>query len=329
MKKEQLKIMQSYDLNMKVELTKKRIEEFIYKMGGVDNVYIAFSGGKDSTVLLHIARQLYPNIKAVFSNTGLEFPEIVEFVKTIENVDIVTPKKSFYRVIKEDGYPMVSKKVSNAIRLAKRNINNGNYNTFRVKQLTEGLKGSKFNMKKWGYLLNAPFNVTEKCCDYLKKEPMKTYEEKTNKKPIVATMASESLQRETSFLKTGCNTFNEGKQISRPLGFWTEQDVLKYICINEIEYCSIYGNIECRMVDSNDEIGWDWEYYTTGEKRTGCIFCGFGVHLEKGENRYQRLEKTHPKLHDYCMNKLGFKDVCNYMGIPFEQEHFKLDGGHE
>lgn len=329
MKKEQLKIMQSYDLSMKVELTKKRIEEFVYKMGGIDNVYIAFSGGKDSTVLLHIARQLYPNIKAVFSNTGLEFPEIVKFVKTLENVDIVTPKKSFYRVIKEDGYPVVSKKVSNAIRLAKRNIKKGNYNTFRVKQLTEGLEGSKFNMEKWGYLLNAPFNVTEKCCDYLKKEPMKTYEKKNNKKPIVATMATESLQREVSFLKTGCNTFNEGSEISRPLGFWSEQDVLKYICINEVEYCSIYGNIECRMVDSNDEIGWDWEYYTTGEKRTGCIFCGFGVHLEKGENRYQRLEKTHPKLHDYCMNKLGFKDVCNYMGIPFKQEHSKLDRGHE
>lgn len=320
MNKEQLKLMQGYDLNMKVELTKKRLGEFVYKMGGVDNVYIAFSGGKDSTVLLHIARQLYPNIKAVFSNTGLEFPEIVEFVKSIDNVDMVTPKKSFYRVIKDDGYPMVSKKVSNAVRLAKRNIKNGDYDTFRVKQLTEGLEGSKFSMKKWGYLLDAPFNVTEKCCDYLKKEPMKTYEKLTNKKPVVATMAYESLQRETSYLKTGCNTFSEGKQMSRPMGFWTEQDVLKYIAINEIEYCSIYGMIECRMVDSNNEIGWDWEYYTTGEKRTGCIFCGFGVHLEKGENRYQRLQKTHPKLYDYCMNKLGFKDVCNYMNIPCESE---------
>ena len=51
-----------------------------------------------------------------------------------------------------------------------------------------------------------------------------------------------------------------------------------------------------------------------------CIFCGFGVHLEKGQNKYQRLELTHPQLHDYCMNKLGFKDVCQYMGIPYSNK---------
>ena len=51
-----------------------------------------------------------------------------------------------------------------------------------------------------------------------------------------------------------------------------------------------------------------------------CVFCGFGVHLEKGENRYQRLERTHPQLHDYCMNKLGFKEVCEYMGIKYSNK---------
>lgn len=319
MNKNILKIKQNYPLEMKIEMSKRRIENFI-NFFGKDNVYIAFSGGKDSTVLLHLVRSLYPDIPAVFSNTGLEFPEIVKFAMSQHNVVMVRPKKSFSKVIKEDGYPMVSKKVSNAVRLAKQNIKDGKMNTFRVKQLTEGLDGSKFNMKKWGYLLNAPFNLTEKCCYYLKKEPLKRYEKETGRKPIVATMATESLQRESSYLKTNCNSFNEGGEMSRPLSFWSEQDILKYLACNEIEICSVYGEIKVDMVDTDDFIGWDWFYYTTGEKRTGCIFCGFGVHLEKGENRYQRLERTHPKLHDYCMNKLGFKDVCEYMNIKYKKE---------
>lgn len=318
MSKNILRIKQHYTLEMKVEMTKRRIENFVRHMGK-ENVYIAFSGGKDSTVLLHIARQLYPDIPAVFSNTGLEYPDIVKFAMSQENVTMIRPKKSFSRVIKEDGYPIVSKKVSNAVRLAKQNIKDGKLNTFRVKQLTEGLEGSKFSMKKWGFLLNAPFDVTDKCCYYLKKEPMKRYEKETGKKPIVATMAQESLQRESSYLKTNCNTYNEGTEMSRPLSFWTEQDILRYLACNEIPFCSVYGDIKAEIVDNPySTTGWDWHYYTTGEKRTGCIFCGFGVHLEKGKNRYQRLEETHPKLHDYCMNKLGFKDVCEYMNIPYK-----------
>ena len=56
-----------------------------------------------------------------------------------------------------------------------------------------------------------------------------------------------------------------------------------------------------------------------------CVFCGFGVHLEKGENRYQRLERTHPQLHDYCMNKLGFKEVCEYMGIKYSNKEREIE----
>ena len=51
-----------------------------------------------------------------------------------------------------------------------------------------------------------------------------------------------------------------------------------------------------------------------------CIFCMYGIHLEKGQNRFQRLEITHPQLHEYCMNKLGFKEVCEYMNIPYKGE---------
>lgn len=78
--------MQSLSLNAKVRMTQRRIREWVDEYGE-DGVYISFSGGKDSTVLLNIARKLYPNIRAVFVDTGLEYPEIRAFVKGFDNVD--------------------------------------------------------------------------------------------------------------------------------------------------------------------------------------------------------------------------------------------------
>jgi hypothetical protein len=71
-------------------------------------------------VLLHIAREMYPGIKAVFINTGLEYPEIVQFVKTFDNVDIIRPKMSFRQVIEKYGYPFISKEVSECVYGARR-----------------------------------------------------------------------------------------------------------------------------------------------------------------------------------------------------------------
>ena len=307
MLRSELKLLQNYPLDLKIEKTKLRIREWYEHYNG--EVYISFSGGKDSTVLLDIVRNMYPDVEAVFSNTGLEFPEIVKFVKTFDNVTIIKPEKTFKRVIEEKGYPVISKSVSNCVRLARKNIEEGK-DTLRVRQIKGLEKGSKFNKSKWQFLLDAPFKISDECCNELKKKPMKKYEKESGKKPFIATMAEEGQQREAAYLKTGCNAFNNGR--SQPIGFWTEQDVLQYIFTNKLKICSVYGDI----IEESDMLGNKY-YRTTGEKRSGCIFCMFGCHLEESPNRFERLKYTHPTQYRYCMEKLGLKEVLDYIGVKY------------
>ena len=98
-----LKDMQAWDLNRKIQVTQTRIAEWYFRNEG--NVYVSFSGGKDSTVLLDMVRKQFPKVPAVYIDTGLEYPEIKEFVRSFDNVTVIRPEKSFKRVLEEYGYP--------------------------------------------------------------------------------------------------------------------------------------------------------------------------------------------------------------------------------
>ena len=277
----ELKTMQNYPLELKIMKTEQRIIEWVSEYG-IDGVYVAFSGGKDSTVLLHIVRSLYPNIEGVFANTGNEFPEIIQFVRKQKNIKWVKPRKSFARVIKEEGYPVISKKTSRMIHDCQnptdkneksRRLYLSDYTLDKEGNLTT-IKNNSFKIaQKHRYLIDAPFKISNKCCDYLKKYPMQDYEKQTGKKAIIGTQANESKMRESAYLQTGCNNFKGGK--SQPLGFWTEQDILEYIVKFNIEIASIYGEVK---IDS------EGKYYTTGESRTGCVACGYGCSMWKTDN---------------------------------------------
>lgn len=277
-------------------------------------IYISFSGGKDSTVLLHLVRELYPEAKAMFVDTGLEYPEIKQFVKSFDNVDIIRPKKMFNEVIEEYGFPIISKEVSECVYQARIALerNNGQY-MYRVKQingerLSKDGKPSPYNYKKWKFLLDAPFKISHMCCNIMKKGPAHKYYKDTKRAPIIGTMAEESKLRESQYLKQGCNGFKNKIPTSTPIAFWTEQDILKYLKEYKVPYCSAYGEIK---IDENGK------YYTTGCQRTGCMFCGFGCHLEQEPNRFQKLKKTHPVQYDYIINKLNMGKVLDYIKVDY------------
>lgn len=116
---EYLRELQSYPLDLKISLTKARVREWINKFG-TEGVYISFSGGKDSTVLLDIVRGLYPEIEAVFVDVPTQYPELKEFVKTFDNVTILKPKINFAQVCKKYGFPLISKEVSESVEGARK-----------------------------------------------------------------------------------------------------------------------------------------------------------------------------------------------------------------
>ena len=295
-----LRQMQSLPLSAKILMTKNRIRDWYEYFDG--QVYVSFSGGKDSTVLLHIARELYPDIEAVFVNTGLEYPEIRQFVKTFDNVTILRPKMRFDEVIRKYGYPLISKSVANCVRGAKLG-QQSRINLLNGKNVDGSDRKSKFSKAKYKPLLNVDFKISDMCCDVMKKKPSYDFQKRTGEKPIIATMAQESMLREKNWYKSGCNAFDNKHPKSAPMSFWTEQDVLQYIKENNIPIASVYGDVVYKDKDGfmyQDSIC-GGKLCTTGCDRTGCIFCAFGAHLEKGESRFERLKRTHPRQYEYCI----------------------------
>lgn len=285
-----------YPLKAKVFLSQMRIREWYNHWGG--QVYVSFSGGKDSTVLLHMVRELFPEVEAVFVDTGLEYPEIRKFIKTINNVTWVRPAKKFKDVIEEFGYPVVSKDQACAITRYQR-TQDPVQKYRRIHGWPKGLKGTI--SKKWRYLLDAPFDISDKCCKIMKKDPLDAYVKVSGKHPLTGMMASESNNRKMQYWKQGCNAFDNKKPISWPMAFWTDKNVWAYIKDKGLSYSKIYD---------------------MGETRTGCVFCAFGTHREESPNRFQRMARTHPKLHKYCTGAdgLNLREVLSWVGVSVDPD---------
>lgn len=306
-----LEQMQSLPLEAKIVMTQRRIREWYEHWDG--QAYVSFSGGKDSTVLLHLVREMYPEVSAVFVDTGLEYPEIREFVKTIDNVEWVKPKMPFNKVIDTYGYPIISKEIARDV-CAARNKPCGK-TMLKFDDNSDYCKkyGKAWSLSRYSYLLESPFKISNKCCSVMKKEPVKDYGKRTGKRAFIGTLAVESRLRKKEWIKYGCNAFNKTIPSSHPLSFWTEQDILQYIKSQGVEIASVYGKI----IDDNKG-----RLKLSGISRTGCMFCMFGVHLEKEPNRFQHMKITHPKQYDYCIRPvekggLGLGRVLDYIGVKY------------
>lgn len=285
-----------------------------------------------------------------FADTSNEFAGMQKFVKEyckfIEakhgiaiDLHIVRGEKTYYEVLKEIGYPVGSKRISKQVRKIRNwlklsgvqwdeirdNLDNeiesagflrslGAPDTIvlyltGIKSNNEKSKHFKLS-KRWRPLIPAPFNVSEECCEKLKKAPIRAIENELGLNPIIAEMAADGEQRKASYLKTGCNAFSDGKARSKPMGFWLEKDVLWYHERYKLPHFQSYGDLVC-----DEETG---ELHFTGEQRTGCKLCLFGCQFKDRKAQFERLNEAEPQTVEFALRPisekgLGYREVLEYI----------------
>lgn len=250
-------------LSQKILLSKSRIRDFYDHFDG--QVFLCFSGGKDSQVLGEIIREMsggYRDIEFVFFNTHNEHPSVREIVDRY-GATVVDVPTTPAEVVREYGYPLFNKEIAKFIYDIQRNVpytNDPNAkNAKLIAQISE----------KYADFINSPLRISHKCCDILKKLPSLEFSRRTGKHPILATLAVESHMRFIQYLNHGCNSF-EGKIQSTPLGFWSSANILEFVAQRNMKLAKVYkqgishglfGSGQCKLY---------------GATQTGCMFCGFG-----------------------------------------------------
>lgn len=265
-----LRARQAWPLEQKIDHTVGAIDAFLaYCREHERNPYVSFSGGLNSTVLLHLARRVFgQDLKGVFCSTGNEFPEIVRFVRQTPNVEIIHPALTPRQVMEQYGFPLVSKEAAQAVRQI-RTTESEKLRNYRL--YGDGVRRPGVLAARWRYLVDEPYMTSEKCCEILKKRPFRHYNTETRSLAMVGTLAGESKLRQSQYIRRGsCNVFDADprKVHSAPLSIWTGADCWEYIRRYAVSYCEIYD--------------------VEGIERTGCVFCGFGAQFNAGRSRIGR-----------------------------------------
>ena len=260
----------------RLEVIRKTIQEY-----GEENFCLSFSGGKDSTVLHHLLDLAIPKnrIPRVFINTGIEYVDIVKFVKALAEDDnrfhIVNNRRNIRKTLDEYGYPFKSKIHSKWVDLYQRNGKNKateNYLGEGEKQLYRQCPQDL----KYQFTDQCTLRISDKCCLKMKEEPFSNWQ-KENNKPIriVGVMRAEGGRR----MKAQCLAF-KGDKLShfQPLAViskeWEEWFIKQY----NVKLCRLY-------------------YEPFNFERTGCKGCPFTIKLQE---QLETLEKYLPNERKQC-----------------------------
>lgn len=287
-------------------------------------------GGLDSLTLYKFLISLGIDATPV-SVSVLEDISIQKIHRLTPGIVILKPYMSKVDVIKKHGFPIISKEKAGKIQMLQNPSEKnktvrhaimtgetgkqGGFRTgtrMRLPQKWLDLFGGPENCKYGTNYKTAPFKVSNKCCYYLKEKPCNDWQKKNNMVPYLGLMASEGGQREKALFKNGCNYFGKTTVRSCPFAIFSRQDLLQLAIELDVQVPEIYGTIEKKE---------NGTLFTTGAQRTGCSMCGFGIHIEKRPHRFDRLRETNPKEWHFWMYEMGWGEVLNYIGVPWEDEY--------
>lgn len=321
-------VKQKQPYEFKVRYAELRAREFVdecAKRGLKTHVSV---GGMDSITLLLFLRSVGLDMPAISVST-LEDKSLQAIHKQL-GVEILSPYKSKIAVCRDLGFPVLSKEIAEKIELlqnpSEKNATvrhaiitgeTGEYGGFRKntrmkmsQKWLEKFGGADPEGAALGYKA-APFKVSSKCCYYLKEKPCDDWAKEHHSAPFLGLMASEGGRRQKALMMHGCNYFGASTIRSAPFAIFDRQDVLQLALDLNVPVPEIYGEI---VRDP------DGTLRTTGAQRTGCSMCGFGIQLEKRPHRFDRLYELNRKEWDFWMNKVGWGEVLDYIGIGWRHD---------
>ena len=321
------RIKQQQPHDFKVAYAEARAWEFYNECGKRDlNCHVSV-GGLDSITLLVFLRSIGIDVPAV-SVSALEDKSIIKVHKEL-GVEAIRPLRKKTEVIKEFGFPIISKEIARKIDLLQhpseknRTVRHaiitgetgeygGNRTGTRMKMSQKWLEkfgGADEEGAALGYAA-APFMVSDKCCYYLKEKPCDEWARVHYSVPYLGLMASEGGRRQKALMMHGCNYFGATTIRSAPFAIFDRQDILQLALDLAVPVPEIYGEI---VRDENGKLR------TTGAQRTGCSMCGFGIHMEKRPHRFDQLYQRNPKEWEFWMLEMGWGDVLDYIGVEWRQ----------
>ena len=362
-KKENDERVKQFKINQQEPYTSKRSRavnlawEF-YKNLDVDGKCYVAVGGLDSITLYLFLRSIGIDVPAI-SVSCLEDLSIQRVHKAL-GVQALKPQKSKVKVIREFGWPVISKEIAGKISLLQHPSENNQTVRHAIITGETGAqggyrKGTRMQLPKhWLELFGgadtegqtcgydaADFLVSDKCCYYLKEKPCDDYRKETGRWPYMGLMASEGGRREKALAINGCNYVSPTTRRSCPFATFNRQDLLTLALEMEDWYHAhadlfpgpeletivpaIYGKI------IRDEHGL---LQTTDAQRTGCSMCGFGIHKEDRPHRFDLLWERNPKewamwMHhvdqDANGNWYGWDRVLDYIGVEWRNPELYVD----
>lgn len=343
---------QSVPYGIKVRMAQDRIRSFVEECDRRDlNCHVSV-GGLDSIVLGHLIRSMgYKEDRVPFVSASTLEDKTIQVVHKEMNCIVVKPLKSKVNILQDEGFPVLSKRIANKIdTLAHPTEKNKTVRhaiiTGECGELGHYATNSKMRLpmtylKLFGGLdaegaalgyRKPDFKVSHKCCYYLKEAPCDNWAKEHHSVPFLGLMASEGGQRQEALEENGCNYFGKSTARSCPFAFFFHSDVVHLAVDLGVHIPEIYGNV--KVSEQKNEFG-DYEYSTTGEQRTGCSMCGFGIQLENRPHRFDRLYERNPQEWDFWMNRCcvddngnryGWGKVLDYIGIPWrDPAHWYLD----